>query len=242
MPAPPYRDIYYPLNVFMHILTREEGSVAALHYGFFEREGESMREAQQRATEMLLERLPPPPARILDAGSGLGSTLWELRARGYDALGITPDARQIAIMPFDVPVRCIRFEDLEPAPYDTILFQESSQYIGAAALFSKAREMTSHVIVFDEFAMQPAPLHAYDEFLAAAAANGFEKVEEVDVSRLAAPSVDYFNQRFDRFRDSLVGELGLTSEQIDELIAGGVEYRDRYAGGAYVYRVMQFRR
>jgi SAM-dependent methyltransferase len=242
MAALPYRDILYPLNVFMHILTHEEGSVAALHYGFFERDGELMRDAQKRATEMLLARLPPPPARLLDAGCGLGTTLARLLALGYDAEGITPDAQQIAMMAVHLPVRCSRFEDLASSRYDAILFQESSQYIGSNALFEKAREMTSHVIVFDEFAMQSAPLHSYDDFLRAASVNGFEVVEDLDVSEMAAPSIDYFQIRFERFRESLVAGVGVTNEQIDALIKGGVENRVRFASGAYAYRVMQFRR
>jgi len=238
----PYRDFLYPLNVFMHILTQEEGSVAALHYGFFERDGESMREAQERATRMLVERLPPAPAQLLDVGSGVGSTLALLRSHGYDAEGITPDEKQVAMMPAGLPVRCMRFEDLEPSHYDAILFQESSQYIDANALFAKARELTSHVIVFDEFAMQPSTLHSYDEFMSAAKANGFALVEEVDVSDKAAPSVDYFNVRFDRYRDALMHDLRISAQQMDELIAGGVDYRAKYANGTYVYRVMQFKR
>lgn len=238
----PYRDFLYPLNVFMHVLTHEEGSVAALHYGFFESEGETMRDAQERATRMLVERLPPAPARLLDAGCGLGTTLALLRKLGYDAEGVNPDAKQVATIAPDLPVRCARFEDLEPSRYDAILFQESSQYIDASALFAKAREMTSHVMVFDEFAMEASTLHSYDAFLDAARENGFALVEEIDVSSKAAPTVDYFNTRFPRYRESLIRELGLTNEQIDDLIAGGVDYRQRYADGRYVYRVMQFRR
>jgi hypothetical protein len=242
MAAPPYAEVHYPLNVFMHILTREEGSVAALHYGFFERQDESMRDAQERATRMLIERLPPPPARLLDAGSGVGLTLALLVKLGYDAEGITPDDKQIAMMPGGLPIRCIRFEDLESSRYDAILFQESSQYIDANALFAKAAELTAHVIVFDEFAMEPSTLHSYEEFLRAARENGFEVVEEIDVSTQAAPSIDYFNARFPRYREALVTDLELTNEQVDELIAGGVDYRRRYSDGRYVYRVMQFRR
>jgi hypothetical protein len=88
----------------------------------------------------------------------------------------------------------------------------------------------------------PAALHSYDDFLRAAAANGFEKVEEIDVSDQAAPSSDYFSIRFERFRERLVADLGVTNEQIDALIASGVVYHDRYASGDYVYRVLQFRR
>src|SRR4051812_17622954 len=93
----PYRDFYYPLNVFMHVLTKEEGRVDDLHYGLFESPDESIGAAQARSTELLLSRLPPPPARILEVGIGLGTTLDRLVRLGYDALGITPDAQQIAI-------------------------------------------------------------------------------------------------------------------------------------------------
>src|SRR5882762_1270818 len=57
----PYRDFFYPLNVFMHILTHEEGGVDYLHYALFESGTERIGAAQERSTELLLSRLPPPP-------------------------------------------------------------------------------------------------------------------------------------------------------------------------------------
>src|ERR1700737_4281150 len=120
----PYRDFYYPLNVFMHILTNEEGSVSYLHYGLFEREGERIGEAQQRSTSLLLERPPPPPARLLDVGVGLATTLARLHRKGYDATGITPDEQQVAIARErygSLPVQCIGFEDFESTqPFDVV--------------------------------------------------------------------------------------------------------------------------
>jgi hypothetical protein len=223
------------------MLTAEEGGVSYLHYGFFERDSETMREAQERATAELLRRLPPPPARLLDVGSGVGTTLARLSSLGYDAEGITPDEKQVAAAGA-ANIRCLRFEDLPPSHYDTVIFQESAQYIDADALFAKAREITQHVIVFDEFAMEPSTLHSYDDFMRAAETHGFRKTEEIDVSGKAAPSVDYFNQRLERFRTILIDDLGITNEQVDDLIAGGIDYRDRYARGAYVYRMLQFRR
>src|SRR5439155_10668522 len=44
----PYRDFYYTLNVFMHVLTLEEGGVEHLHYGLFERVDEPICAAQER--------------------------------------------------------------------------------------------------------------------------------------------------------------------------------------------------
>ena len=246
MPEPPYRDIHYPLNVFMHILTKEEGRVANLHYGFFEDANETIAAAQEHSTNELLSRLPPAPARLLDAGSGVGTTLAKLVARGYDAQGITPDEKQIAIIRSNynnVDVQCVRFEDLESSRFDTVIFQESSQYIDSNALFEKAAEMTSHVVVLDEFAMQkPSTLHSHDEFIRAATSAGFSCVEDVDVTAKAAPTIDYFNIRIPKYRQALVDDLGVTNEQIDDLIASGIEYRDRYTRGLFVYRLMQFRR
>src|SRR5437667_8962894 len=96
-PLTAYRDFIYPLNVFMHILTHEEGEVRYLHYGLFQRADEPIAAAQERSTELLFSRLPPPPARLLDVGVGLGTTLERLTRLGYDAEGITPDEKQAAL-------------------------------------------------------------------------------------------------------------------------------------------------
>ena len=246
MPAPAYSEFYYPLNVFMHILTHEEGAASYLHYGFFEDPNEPIAKAQERSTSALIERLPPSPARLLDAGSGLGTTLRKLQSLGYRVTGITPDAKQVAAIGEGVDVRCIAFEAMpEEETFDAILFQESSQYIDSGALFANAAKLTRHVIVLDEFTVRAgegASLHALDRFLAAASANGFELVEDVDVSAKAAPTIDYFAQRFPRYRGALKTDLALTDAQIDSLIESGVHYRDFYDRGIYAYRVMQFRR
>lgn len=242
---PPYREFHYPLNVFMHILTHEEGGVRALHYGLFTHPGERIASAQERSTELLLARLPPPPARLLDVGTGLGTTLSRLLDLGYDATGITPDEKQIAMMP-SLPVRCIRYEDYPAETFDAIFFQESSQYIPTDAVFARARELTPHVIVLDEFSLRPidipGALHSFEGFLDAASRHDFRLIEEVDLSAQAAPTIDYFNARLSRYRDPLIRDLGITNEQVDDLIANGVRYRSLYADGTYGYRLLQFKR
>ena len=238
--ALPYGDFYYPLNVLMHLLMLEEGSVHSLHYGLFERNDESIAAAQERSTQLLLSRLPPPPARLLDVGVGLGSTLDRLTRLGYRAIGITPDDKQIASVRsrYDVDARCIAFEVFAGETFDALIFQESSQYIDSEALFANARKLSRRVIAVDEFATRKAgELHLLDDFLHAAARHGFEVTEEVDLSARAAPTVDYFMQRFAKWRTRLIEDIGVSSQQIDELIASGELYRDRYARGDYVYRL-----
>ena len=241
-----YRDFTYPLNVFMHILTHEEGSVAYLHYGLFERPGEPLLAAQERSTELLLSRLPPPPACLLEAGIGLGTTLAKLAALGYDVTGITPDARQIDMVRARHPhanVQCVRFEDFPAEQFDAVFFQESSQYIDSSALFARAKELTAHVLVLDEFSMtEEGALHRYDDFLRAAEQHGFAKTEDLDVSEKAPPTMEYFMTRIPRYRERLVADLGLTGQQVDDLLASGRDYVDFYRRGVYAYRLLQFRR
>lgn len=247
----PYRDFYYPLNVFMHILTHEEGAVDYLHYGVFEREDEPIRTAQARSTELLLARLPPPPARILEVGIGLGTTLAGLTRAGYDAEGITPDVNQVATVRArygdQVRVTCAAFETFAGTPpYHCLVFQESSQYIDSSVLFSKAAQLAPKVVVLDEFALQPqrepGSLHSLERFLTSAHMHGYAVVEDLDLSARAAPTIDYFIRRLPQWRERLIRDLGLTGEQVDALISSGSEYRERYRDRTYGYRLFQFSR
>lgn len=244
----PYRDFYYPLNVFMHILTLEGDDPAYLHYGLFESETESLAAAQERSTELLLSRLPQPPARLLEAGIGLGTTLARLTRMGYAITGITPDEKQIAMVHDrygeDVDARCVAFEQFaSDERFDTVFFQESSQYIDSDTLFAKARELTSHVIVLDEFALRDeGTLHRYEAFLDAARRHGFDVMEELDLSKQAPPSIDYFTKRLPAYREHLIADLGLTHQQVDDLIDSGRTYRASYDAGTYGYKLLQLKR
>ncbi len=249
----PHRDFPFPLNVLFHVLLAEEGKVESLHYGLFDRDDDSILDAQRRSTALLLERLPPAPSRLLDVGMGIGTTLARLAALGYDAEGITPDESQVAVARSrfgDVlRARAVSFEAFETnSRYDAILFQESSQYIDSSRLFLKCRQLAAsgaRTIVLDEFATRavnrPGALHRLDHFLAAAREHGFRHEEEIDLSARAAPTVAYFLERLSRRRAELVADLGVSAEQIDALVDSGNAYRDLYRSGDYVYRLLRFR-
>ncbi len=129
-----------------------------------------------------------------------------------------------------------------------MVFQESSQYIDAAALFGKVRRFVEDgatVVVLDEFALGPVaaphPLPGREAFLAAAAREGFVLEEELDLSRQAAPTVDYFLERLPRYRDSIREELGVTDAALDGLLESGRLYRELYRSGGYGYRLLRLR-
>lgn len=234
----------------MHFLLVEEGAVDSLHVGLFDSPDEQIALAHARSTGLLMARLPPPPARVLDVGLGLGTTLQELTTRGYEAHGITPEPAQVRLVNERhcgaLFVRCMRFEDVNPATpkFDVVIFQESAQHINASKLFEKARAITSRLLVIDEFALRPGAsgsLQSRAAFVAAAAAARFQVVEEVDLSAQAAPTVDYFLARLPRRREVVCTELSVSAAQFDDLMASGRRYRDRYHSGEYGYLLMDLR-
>jgi cyclopropane fatty-acyl-phospholipid synthase-like methyltransferase len=244
------------LNVLLTVLECEEGSanVRSMHYGLFEAAGESITEAQDRSTALLLSRLPPPPARLLEVGIGLGTTLARLTEMGYAAEGITPDPVQAAaagrrfgerIRVHTVPLEY--FEAPSADRYDAVFFQESSQYIESDTLFRKCRALGSpgtRVVVLDEFALEPVEkpgaLHRLDLFLEAARREGFRLEEDLDVSRQAMPTIDWFLERIPKHRTAIEGTLGVNASQLDALLASGREYRRFYESCAYGYRLLRF--
>lgn len=73
-------------------------------------------EWRRDVVEYVLEKLPPPPVRLLDVGCGDGWLVHELVERGYDALGIDPEATED-----DALLRRARLEDLDPdEPFDVV--------------------------------------------------------------------------------------------------------------------------
>jgi SAM-dependent methyltransferase len=249
-----FRDFPFPLNVLLTVLEREEGSVESMHYGLFESPSDSIAAAQERSTALLLSRLPPPPARLLEVGIGLGTTLARLAAMGYDAEGLTPDPIQAAAAKArhgaGLRVHTSPLESFElPSEdrYDAVFFQESSQYIDSHALFRKVRALAAtrgRVVVLDEFALRPVErpgaLHRLDLFLEAAGSEGFHLAEDLDVTRQAMPTIDWFLELLPRHREELPRSLPVTFEQLDALVASGREYRALYETGDYGYRLLRF--
>jgi len=251
-----FRDFPFPLNVLLTVLEREEGSanVVAMHYGLFEAPGDSIAAAQERSTALLLSRLPPPPARLLEVGIGLGTTLARLAAMGYAAEGLTPDPVQAAAArnrfgeSIGVHVAPLEMFETE-SRYDAIFFQESAQYIESGTLFRKVQALAApgaRLVVLDEFALAPVEkpdaLHRLDHFLEAARREGFRLEEDFDVSRQARPTIDWFLERIPKHREELARELPVTREQLDALVESGRAYRELYAGGDYGYRLLRFSR
>ena len=252
----PFKDLTFPLNVYAHALLLQEGKADYLHYGLFQDNETSLKAAQQFSTDLLLKKLPPPPCRILEVGVGLGATFSLLRQQGYDVHGITPDSRQIAYIQESqgaaaaVSRHSLEAFTAEPGSFDVILFQESAQYIDPLVIFNQALDLLSpsgQLIIIDEFilrhdATRAEGLHSIDNVIALAGRLGFELLEHRDLSAMAAPTLDYLLKVTRTHRHSLIRDLALSDEQLNQLDASNRIYREEYASGHYGYALLHFRK
>lgn len=250
------RAFSFPLNVYAHLLQQLEGQADYLHFAVFEPGQNDVRRAQERASELLWQALPPP-CRLLEVGIGLGTTLARLRAAGYDAHGITPEPAQIdaahARHGAALPLTCSRLEDYadHAGQWHALLFQESAQYIAPLALFEAAERLLAAgpatLVVMDEFALKreepgQTGLHHLAHFQALAARFGWQLEQHIDLSQAVQPTLDYLLRTTRSERDALMRELGLDAAALDGLDAALLRSQALYRQGVYGYALLRYTR
>ncbi|MBI5275294.1 MAG: methyltransferase domain-containing protein [Burkholderiales bacterium] len=242
----PYRHFPFPLNVYAHIVAHGGATPDYLHYGLFAPGCETIAQAQAHSTQLVLDHLLPPPARILEVGTGLGATFAKLQQRGYEVTGVNPDAHQIAYAKehFGTGEGIVqsRWEEFDAGgrQWDAVLFQESSQYIAPHDIFSRAP--APMVLIVDEVRLKPQAtgLNLLADVLQAAQANGFTLSRHIDLSQMAAPTVDHLLHMTALLRGELMAQLGVSAQQLDGLDRSNEDYRRKYADGSYGYVLLAF--
>jgi cyclopropane fatty-acyl-phospholipid synthase-like methyltransferase len=255
---PSHRGFHFPLNVYAELVHREEGHVRCLHYGLFETPDESAGKAQARSTQKVLAQLPAVPSQILEIGTGLGDTLSRLLSDGYLVTSLTPDAAQIAYARHTLSENAshaLRRTTLEAfseseGEWDTLLFQESAQYIHPLALFEKAQALLRNegeILILDEFAIKKdstvhEPLHVLSYFLRLAERFGFALVHQDDFTQKAAPTLDWLLKAQDKHAKALEAELGIPPDTLAQLRESNLRYQARYREGHIGYFLLRFQK
>jgi SAM-dependent methyltransferase len=108
----------------------------------------------------LADHLPPPPARVLDAGCGRGGLAAALRDRGYDVTGIDRDPEAVAAgTAAGAPVIEADITQYRDRPFDVIVFSLSLHHVerlGAAIERAAALLHPGGLLIADEFAWERA--------------------------------------------------------------------------------------
>ena len=252
----PFANFSFPLNVYAAMLAWSEGRVDYLHYGLFERVDEPIWQAQERASAQLWAQMPLP-CRVLEVGIGLGHTLKRLQTRGFDAVGITPEAAQVdavrAHHGHGLAIETTTLEAYAPTGprFDLMVLQESAQYIQPLALFEAADRLLNSeratLLVMDEFALHRRSdadfgLHLLPHFKDLAARHGWRLVHEQDVTAQARLTIDVLQTLTQTHWQRAQDELGIGEADLQALMQSNQRYGANYRDGIFGYRVLKFER
>ncbi len=252
---PLYKNFTFPLNVYSDVLCKDYGTVEYLHYGLFDQDDDDIKSAQQRATDLLISHLPLKPCRILEVGIGLGTMLTKLLEAGYDVTGITPDENQINyaknVHGLGLSILHERLENFsDTRKFDLILFQESAQYIDTVNIFKRASALLDdggEIIIMDEISLRKTPpsepgLPLLNDYILLGNSLGFDVIKQLDLSSQASPTNAYILAAVTRYRQHLVDDLDLSTEEIDGLINATQLHLAKYNDGRYGYCLLHFKK
>ena len=247
-----------------------------LHYGIWEADDEltlaNLKAAQDRYQQAILDLLPPAPARILDVGCGTGELSKEMKARGYEVEGLSPDINHVDSYAEKVgrPFHHCLFEDFVPdKPYDVVIMSESCQYIALDKLFTVLEAcMTDNAVwvVVDYFVLDGAEGvmaksgHTYTGFQRAVSASSLTLDYDRDITDATLKTLDFgadlisrgelamsmLKQRIDQRSRALSAVvkliLWLARKEIKKLDENRILIDSAAFKQAKTYRLMRFKR
>jgi len=241
---------------FYHVLTDTD----ELHFGYWseDRPGISLSQAQKVLTDLLLELFPPPPARILDVGCGLGSTAGQLSERGYEVVAIAPSQELISFAEQHHPgpryLPCGFLEDnqfLDTQHYDLILFQESLQYFPQLVpVFQKAKRLLTaqgRMVFCDEVSYSPltrdkSAVHSAREIERCLGEAGFYIHSHKRIGPQVIQTCREILRLFKEKKELLIKIFGADIEDlINHYFQGWKRQLDWYSTGYFGYEVWEAR-
>ncbi|OQW94943.1 MAG: hypothetical protein BWK79_04175, partial [Beggiatoa sp. IS2] len=187
-------------------------------------------------------------------GIGLGTLADLLVRQGYEVTGISPDPYQIMIAEQrakdnNCRLQCVSFEEFNTLDqsFDVILLQESAQYIKPLTLFNKAFRLLNDrgkILLVDEVGLRRGPEDGIEGLpllrytLAQAQRCGFKVLEQIDLSKRAAPTVDYLLRVIQTHRAQLLVDLELSEHTLTALLHSLQLYQQKYGDGRYGYLLL----
>jgi SAM-dependent methyltransferase len=249
-----------PFNYYKAILKGDH-----LHFGLWS-DGTSqatMEEAQENMFNVLLSFFPPPPARVLDVGCGLGYSAFLLAQKGYTVIAIAPDAELIAHAKRFYGESGAEFRKLSyfdednsvfsKGEYDVLLFQESTQYLRPLQdVFKKARHLLKEKgilvigdeVLYDRSIGPETAAHPSSDFILTLAESGFRVTEHQKIGESVLPTCDFVISNLIQLRNSGFSKSDgpKSAEKLEFYIDGWKRQEDWYVRGQMGYELFVARK
>jgi SAM-dependent methyltransferase len=215
---------------FYRVLTSND----YLHFGYWPENNTHIRlsQAQKALSQLLLDRFPKPPKRILDVGCGLGAMAGQLVNSGFSVVAIAPEDSLITYAKQHHPgpeyLICGFLDDhprlRPPECYDLILFQESLQYFPQLyPVFDKVKQLLEpsqgRMLFCDEVSYtsetrQHSAVHEAKEIERNFAEQGFFVCYHKRIGSQVAPNCEKVLQGFYDKRSEMLELFGPESESL----------------------------
>ncbi len=164
-------------------------------------------QAQENHSQFVIAHIPADTKTVLDVGMGMGKMSSRLRRLGYEVEGVSPssflteEARKL--LGGDFRIYELPIEDMETDKrYDLVLFSESFQYVDMEKALAKVNCLLNdngHLLICDFFQAEAegqSPLKAGPKltaFYRLIKQFPFREVENIDITRETAPTMDFGN-------------------------------------------------
>ncbi|MEJ8561211.1 methyltransferase domain-containing protein [Yoonia sp. GPGPB17] len=202
-----------------------------LHYGYWdglEVCAANFGAAQVAYTDLVFERLPDAPCRILDVGGGAGETARKLIALGHQVEIVIPSAFLASRCRENAPEAVVHeatFQDAQlEGPFDVCLFSESFQYIPLDQGIAKCLSLLAsggRIVIADCFRSEtfnPDAVqatvgggHPIRRFRDLVLSMGLCVSQGIDITKEVAPSID--------LEQGLFNVVGYAAQRVDQQMA-----------------------
>jgi MPBQ/MSBQ methyltransferase len=198
---------------------REILGLESLHYGCFELHEpltlETVRRAQHRYTQSLVEMLPSDVERVIDVGCGMGDVARAMARRGKTVVALSPDrnhGQYVAGSHPDLTFVNEKFETfMATEPADLVLMSESQNYFDTVAGLRQVRRCIrpgGYLLISGMFVKEPCAefrdiINTEGGYFEAAADHGFDVIKRSDITEEVSPTLEFARRSLEQFVEPL---------------------------------------
>ncbi|MDD2807219.1 MAG: methyltransferase domain-containing protein [Patescibacteria group bacterium] len=171
-----------------------------IHYGYYKNKNDSIIDAQENLSKLVIDKIPVDTKDIIDVGGGIGSMARQFMNKNYHCLCVVPDQNFIKYGKKHNPKVSFLLTSAEnlkiDKKFDLAVLIESYQYfinteLAISNIVSCLKEHSS-LIILDEFDKEGVPLKNTEvKLIKILSQNKYVLIEKQDLTKNIIPTTDF---------------------------------------------------